>query len=65
MTTPLQFDIRVRTHYIADQSDPADNRFVFAYTIRITNAGELAAKLISRHRIYAPAKRLNTRAVPC
>jgi ApaG protein len=55
MTTPLQFDIRVRTHYIADQSDPADNRFVFAYTIRITNAGELAAKLISRHWIITDA----------
>ncbi len=55
MTTPLQFDIRVRTQYVADQSDPDDNRFVFAYTIRITNAGELAAKLISRHWIITDA----------
>jgi ApaG protein len=49
MSLPLHFDIRVRTQYLADQSDPNDNRYVFAYTIRITNDGEQAAKLISRH----------------
>lgn len=43
------FAIRIQTRYITEQSDPDDNRFVFAYTIRITNDGEIAAKLISRH----------------
>ena len=35
--------------YVADQSDPARGQYVFAYTIRITNVGSLAAKLVSRH----------------
>ena len=37
--------------YVADQSDPSRQQFVFAYTIRITNVGTLAAKLVSRHGI--------------
>jgi len=41
--------IEVRTAYIAAQSDPGNDRYVFAYTITITNKGSDAAKLISRH----------------
>lgn len=37
--------------YVADQSDPSRDQFVFAYTIRITNTGSVAAKLVSRHWI--------------
>ena len=37
----------VRSRYVQEQSEPA--RFVFAYTIRITNTGTVAAKLVSRH----------------
>ena len=40
---------------MAEQSDEADNRFVFAYTITITNEGEAPAKLISRHWIITDA----------
>ena len=42
-------DVDVQTHYLEDQSAPEDHRFVFAYTIRIANAGRIAARLISRH----------------
>lgn len=35
--------------YIPEQSDEAANRYVFAYTITITNTGEVAAQLISRY----------------
>lgn len=35
--------------YIPEQSDEAANRYVFAYTITITNTGEIGAQLISRH----------------
>ncbi len=35
--------------YIASQSSPADHRYVFAYTITITNAGSVPARLLSRH----------------
>ena len=37
--------------FIADQSDPASERYVFAYTITIDNVGTVAAQLISRHWI--------------
>lgn len=35
--------------FIESQSSPDKNRYVFAYTITITNAGTTAAKLLSRH----------------
>lgn len=41
--------------YIADQSDEAANRYVFAYTITITNTGTTPAQLISRHWIITDA----------
>ncbi|GAB1233060.1 Co2+/Mg2+ efflux protein ApaG [Ferrigenium sp. UT4] len=37
--------------YLAEQSDEADNRFVFAYTITLTNEGEHPVQLLSRHWI--------------
>ncbi len=36
-------------HFIADQSDPVSERYVFAYTITIENVGTVPAQLISRH----------------
>ena len=35
--------------YIESQSSPDKNRYVFAYTITITNVGIVSAKLLSRH----------------
>ena len=35
--------------YIEVQSSPDDNRYIFAYTITITNAGSVSATLLSRH----------------
>ncbi len=45
--TPIQ--VSVKTHYIPEQSDPTDQRFVYAYTITIRNQSEGPAQLISRH----------------
>lgn len=42
-------DILVRTAFIDNQSAPDAQRFVFAYTITITNAGQVPAKLLTRH----------------
>lgn len=50
-----QIKIVVGVSYVPEQSDEADNRFVFAYTITITNEGEAPAKLISRHWIITDA----------
>jgi ApaG protein len=47
--------VKTRTVYIADQSDPANDRYVFAYTIKITNGGSTAAQLIGRHWIITDA----------
>ena len=37
--------------YLADQSDPGKGKYVFSYTITITNTGDTAAQLVSRHWI--------------
>jgi len=52
-----QHDIRVQvaTSYIDDQSEPDANRYVFAYTITISNNGRIPAKLLSRHWIITDA----------
>lgn len=41
--------------FIAAQSAPEKNRYVFAYTITITNQGIAPAKLISRHWLITDA----------
>ena len=48
-----KYDITVaaRTAFIPDQSDVESSRYVFAYTITITNTGMLPAQLVSRHWI--------------
>jgi ApaG protein len=51
--SPKAYEIRVdvRTQYVDAQSDPDENRYVFAYTITIRNEGAVAAKLLTRHWI--------------
>jgi len=46
-----KIDIKVRPTYIADQSDPVNNHYVFSYTVTIHNNGSDAAKLLTRHWI--------------
>ncbi|HUF19603.1 MAG TPA: Co2+/Mg2+ efflux protein ApaG [Burkholderiales bacterium] len=41
--------VSARSVYLPDESDEAQARFVFAYTITITNTGTKAAQLVSRH----------------
>lgn len=48
--------IAVKTRFIPEQSDENDRRFVFAYTITITNAGDIASQVISRHWIITDAE---------
>ena len=48
-------NITTKVNYLAEQSSEADNRFVFAYTITLTNAGTVAVRLISRHWIITDA----------
>jgi ApaG protein len=46
-----QITVSAVPQFIADQSDPAAERYVFAYTITLENVGTVAAQLISRHWI--------------
>lgn len=43
--------VSVEVEFLADQSDVAQNRYAFAYHIKITNTGSVPAQLISRHWI--------------
>jgi ApaG protein len=47
--------IDVETTYLDDQSEPREQRYVFAYTITIRNEGEVPAKLLTRHWIITDA----------
>ena len=54
---PALHDIRisVETEYIAAQSEPARDRYAFAYPVTIENRGGLPAKLLTRHWIITDA----------
>jgi ApaG protein len=51
-------EISTETQYLAEQSDEAASRYVFAYTIILRNTGSVAAQLISRHWVIADAQGL-------
>jgi ApaG protein len=49
--TKHEITVSARTAFIPDQSDMQSGRYVFAYTITITNTGTVPAQLVSRHWI--------------
>lgn len=53
--THYRIQVAVQVRYLADQSDEADNRHVFAYTITLANQGEQAVQLLSRHWVITDA----------
>ena len=56
MDPPLHaIEVIVATRYLDDQSIPEDDRYVFAYTIRIHNVGQVPARLVSRHWLITDA----------
>ena len=48
--------INTKVAYIDERSKPADNQFVYVYTITIKNEGSRAAQLISQHWLIKDAK---------
>jgi ApaG protein len=50
-----EFSVQVVPRYLAEQSDPDEGRYLFAYTVTIRNTGEVAAQLLSRHWIITDA----------
>jgi ApaG protein len=57
MAESRKYEIAVTAipQYIPEQSDPDNERYVFAYTISIENVGSVTAQLISRHWIITDA----------
>lgn len=48
---PCDIKVVVTPQYLPDQSNPEEQEYLFAYTVRIANQGEQAAQIISRHWI--------------
>ena len=48
-------DVQVETRFVPDQSKPHDNRYVFAYTVTLHNAGSVPARLLTRHWVITDA----------
>jgi ApaG protein len=55
MMPPYEFSVSVMPQYLDAHSNPAEERFVFAYTVTIRNTGQRTAQLLSRHWIITDA----------
>ena len=53
-----QIACTVEPQFLPDQSAPHEGIYSFAYTVTVTNTGEAAAQLISRHWIICDANGL-------
>ncbi|HDP89919.1 MAG TPA: Co2+/Mg2+ efflux protein ApaG [Thioalkalivibrio sp.] len=53
--TAHQIRVEVETDFIPAQSDPDNERYVFAYTITIHNEGHVPARLLTRHWVITDA----------
>jgi ApaG protein len=47
--------VAVATRFLDEQSAPDEGRYVFAYTIRIANTGDVPARLLSRRWLITDA----------
>lgn len=46
---PYDIAITVDARFLGEESEPAENRYAFAYTVTISNRGAVGARLLSRH----------------
>ena len=51
-----EFRVEVSSQYVADQSQPEVDRYVFSYAVVIVNTGTVAAQLVSRHWLITDAE---------
>lgn len=56
MSSAREITVKAQSLFVPEQSDEENARYVFAYTIRITNTGSVAARLVSRHWIITDAE---------
>lgn len=50
-----EFSVSATPQYLAEQSAPDEDQYVFAYTITIRNTGAVTGQLLSRHWIITDA----------
>jgi ApaG protein len=50
-----RFSTSVTVRHLPEQSDPAQERWAFAYTVTIRNAGDVTAQLVARHWVVTDA----------
>ena len=55
MTNNHVVSVYVRSSYVDEQSEPEQERYVFAYHVTIENQGKVNAQLLSRHWIITDA----------
>lgn len=46
-----KISVSVKPAYLAEQSDPENAKYVFSYTVTLSNTGSAAANLLTRHWI--------------
>ncbi|AWP34042.1 Co2+/Mg2+ efflux protein ApaG [Pantoea agglomerans] len=49
MSETARVSVHVQSQYVASQSSPDDDRYVFAYTITIRNLGRSSVQLLGRY----------------
>ena len=52
----LEFSVAVQPTFLPEQSAPKDGVYAFAYTVTVTNTGEVPAQLIARHWVISDAR---------
>lgn len=63
MTAKNNIVVDAQPHYIEAQSVPRQQRYVFAYTITITNKGTTPATLLSRHWLITDSNGKNQEVI--
>ena len=56
MSNSYEIDIDVETSYMAEHSEPDEDRYVFAYTITLVNKGSISATLLSRRWVITDSE---------
>ncbi len=54
--TSYRVAVQVQSRYLPEQSEPDAQRYAFAYTVRLHNAGAVAARLLTRHWLITDAE---------
>ncbi|MBL4729595.1 MAG: ApaG domain, partial [Gammaproteobacteria bacterium] len=49
MSEQPDIQIEVRTSYLLEQSDPSEDRYAFAYSVKICNRSDEVVKLLNRY----------------